>query len=911
LSSGPFDPVPGLDDLFLRVEKPARYIGCELNSVTKDPRAARVRWALAFPDLYEVGMSNVGLRTLYHLLNDRPDTACERVFMPAPDLEAALRARGLPLFSLENRLPVRFFDILGFSLQFELCGPTVLAMLDLAGIPLFSRERRRDDPLVLGGGPVAYNPEPLADFFDAFAVGEGEELVGEIGEVVARWKPGGESREDLLWRLSELEGVYVPSHLRPRWNADGTFAAMEPLRPDRDTVTRRVVPDLDAAPMPLAPILPYIQTIHDRLPVEIQRGCTRGCRFCQAGMLARPVRQRSPGSARRIAEAGLASTGHDEVGFLSLSAGDYDCLNPMLEDFLDRFAPERVAVSLPSLRTETMNDRLAAQVRRVRKSGFTLAPEAATERLRRVINKGNKEENLLQAVESVFRSGWDLLKLYFMIGLPTETDDDVRAIVSLSARALDLARRHASHARIHVAVSTFVPKPFTPFQWEEMIPREETRRRHGLVLEELRRLPKKYRALDVRTHDADQSCLEGLLARGDRRVGTAVMGAFRRGQRLDGWTEHFRLHAWLEAVEDMRRAHGTDLAFHAQRARGEHERLPWEHVDCGVTRAYLWRARCKSREEAEIVDCVLGRCSACGACDYFTVEPRVYRAADYRPAPASRPAETPLNAGIRNTEPGPEGPGPGTAARGSPRGAETSSNGGIPDTKPGTEVPGPGTAARAAVPGPRTVVRIRYAKERRVRALSHLETKTMLERAIRRAQLPVAWTQGFSPRAKVSFGPALGTGIESRAEFLDVVLEGVQSADDVAARLARQFPPGFAVLGSEANPSAALNGAQTVVYEAHVPGVSRADLEAAVARAGALAEWSVDREKDGVTRRVDLRRAVRSMSVPDDGRLRFELLLAPEGGARPAEVVRALAGTDASTLAKESVRLEEGAPAHT
>src|SRR5947209_9093825 len=520
--------LPVLDRLILSAQKPSRYAGGELNAVRKDLSKARVSWALAFPDTYEVGMSNVGFRLLYHALNERPDVACERLFMPWADMEAALRAERQPLFSIESRAPLKAFDVIGFTLQFELCYTTVLAMLDLGGVPLFTADRKRDDPLILGGGPCTYNPEPVADFFDAFVIGEGEEVVHEISDAMADWRRGRGSREDLLWLLAEISGVYVPSLFRPHYNGDGTLRAYEPLKPGYDNVVRRVIPDLNLVPQAEKPIVPFMQTVHDRLPLEIQRGCTRGCRFCQVGMITRPTRQRDPNDVRRIAEQGLEATGYEEVGFLSLSAGDYSCIDGVLEDFFDEFGPENVGISLPSLRTETMSERLTSQIKRVRKSGFTVAPEAAPARMRRVINKGNAERDLLNAVDTVFTAGWDLVKFYFMIGLPTERDEDVRAIVTLSAEALRRGKKLNPRAQINVGISTFCPKPFTPFQWDPMISFEETERRQAMLREELRKLGRGYRDLHVKRPDARQGTLEGALALGDRRLATAVPPAHRR-----------------------------------------------------------------------------------------------------------------------------------------------------------------------------------------------------------------------------------------------------------------------------------------------------------------------------------------------------------------------------------------------
>src|SRR5467141_1277113 len=564
--------LPVLDRLILSAQKPSRYAGGELNAVRKDLAQAGVKWALAFPDTYEVGMSNVGFRLLYHALNERPDIACERVFRPWPDMEVALKAERQPLFSIESRAPLRDFDIVGFTLQFELCYPTVLAMLVLGGIELHARDRKRDDPLILGGGPCTYNPEPVADFFDAFVIGEGEEVVHEISDAVAWWKGSGAPREDLLWLLAEIPGVYVPSLFRVHYAPDGTLAALQALKPGYESIVRRVIPDLNLVPQAEKPIVPFMQTVHDRLPLEIQRGCTRGCRFCQVGMITRPTRQRDPNQVRRIAEQGLENTGYEEVGFLSLSAGDYSCIDGVLEDFFDEFGPENVGISLPSLRTETMSERLAGQIKRVRKSGFTVAPEAAAEALRR----GKK----------------------------------------LNPRA-----------EINVGVSTFCPKPFTPFQWEPMISYQETQRKHAILRDELRKLGRGYRELHVKPHDARQGALEGALALGDRRLATAVLHAYRSGQRLDGWTELFRLEAWHRAFAEAERQHGVGMHFFAHREKGEHELLPFDHIDCEVTKPHLWKARVAARQEAQLPDCAYGEeiCTACGACDYEVVDNIVCR----------------------------------------------------------------------------------------------------------------------------------------------------------------------------------------------------------------------------------------------------------------------------------------------
>ena len=833
--------LPVLDRLILSAQKPSRYAGGELNAVRKDPAAVRLRWALAFPDTYEVGMSNVGFRLLYHALNERPDIACERLFMPWPDMEEALRAQRLPLFSIESRAPLAAFDVVGFTLQFELCYTTALAMLDLGGVPLFTSERRRDDPLILGGGPCTYNPEPVAGFFDAFVVGEGEEVVHEISDAVAEWKRSRAPRRDLLWLLSEIPGVYVPSLFRPRHGSDGVLRAYEPLKPGYESVVRRVIPDLNLVPQADRPIVPFMQTVHDRLPLEIQRGCTRGCRFCQVGMITRPTRQRDPNRVRELAEKGLQSTGYEEVGFLSLSAGDYSCIDGVLEDFFDEFGPENVGISLPSLRTETMSPKLAAQIKRVRKSGFTVAPEAATERMRRVINKGNSEKDLLHAVDTIFGAGWDLVKFYFMIGLPTERDEDVRAIVTLCAEALRRGKKLNPRARINVGVSTFCPKPFTPFQWDPMIPLAETQRKQALLKDELRKLGRRYSDLHVKPHDARQGALEAALAVGDRRLSTAVLHAYRRGQRLDGWTEHFRLETWHEAFARCEAEHGVGLAFFAHREKGEKELLPFDHIDCEVTKPYLWKARMAALKEAQVPDCAYGEeiCTACGACDYQIVDTIVYHPADYRRQPP-RPPEAP--------------------------------------------------------PATRTLLRLRYAKRGVAVALSHLETVTALGRAFRRAKLSIPHSQGFHPKPKVSFGPACPVGIESEAEYLDVELFGEQDAAQVARCIGAELPEGLFLLSCEQlEPGAAsLNRTiRAIEYRADL-GQGAPDAVEKVAAFAAGPDATIARSREGKSAiAIDLKKSVDGLLAEGPRLLRFILRTGDgEAVARPAELLGAVLGSE-------------------
>ncbi|MDD2855272.1 MAG: TIGR03960 family B12-binding radical SAM protein, partial [Desulfuromonadaceae bacterium] len=489
----------------LAVEKPARYMGGEMGSIRKD--VADLRFALAFPDVYEVGMSHLGLRILYHILNDVSWIAAERVFAPWPDMEAEMAADGVQLATLETATPLAECDIIGFTLQYELSYTNVVNMLRLANIPMLARNRGGDAPLILAGGPCAYNPEPLADFFDAVLLGDGEEAVLEIASAVRESKKRGENRAEMLDRLSVIEGVYIPSFFEPQYSTNGTVSAIAPLKPGYSSVRRRFLSNLDTALFPDSPVVPFMKTIHDRVAVEIARGCTRGCRFCQAGYVYRPLRERTPETILNIIEKSLKATGYDEISLLSLSTGDYSCVTPLVTELMSRYSEERVAVSLPSLRVGSLSDNLIEEIKKVRKTGFTLAPEAGSERMRRVINKGITEEDLIAGASSIYRAGWRLIKLYFMIGLPGETEEDVSHISTLARKVKDQSKGLGTSGDVNVAVSTFVPKAHTPFQWEPQISIENTTDLQYQLHCELKK-----RKLKFKWQDAPLSFMEGVFA---------------------------------------------------------------------------------------------------------------------------------------------------------------------------------------------------------------------------------------------------------------------------------------------------------------------------------------------------------------------------------------------------------------
>ena len=596
-----------LHRILTRVQKPARYVGGEYNEIIKDKADVNVRVAFCFPDTYEIGMSNIGMRILYGVMNDMPRVWCERVFAPWGDMEQAMRENAIPLYALESKDPVRCFDLIAFTLGYEMCYSNVLNMLELAGVPLLASERSGLENIVFAGGVCAVNPEPLADFIDFFSLGEGEESTVEIVECYRTAKKEHWSKARFLKAVSAIEGVYVPSFYEHSYNPDGTIAAITPLEGAPQTVRKRIVQNMDTAYWPEKQIVPSTEIVHDRSNLEVFRGCIRGCRFCQAGFCYRPVRSKSADALYAQAVQSLEDSGHSEITMASLSTSDYKYLPELADKLLDYCQPRKINVSLPSLRADNFSRELMLKVQKVRKSGLTFAPEAGTQRLRDAINKNVTEEEVLQTCATAFSGGWNSVKLYFMLGLPTETDEDVLGIAELAHKILHVWRETASNRKrgltINLATAYFVPKPFTPFQWEAQITPEEYLRRVHLLQSELRS-----RSIDYRYHESDLSRLEAVMARGDRRLGPVIREAVRLGAKLDGWDEYFRYDIWMQAF----RTCGVDPDFYTTRGFGKDELLPWQTLSVGVSQDFLWHEREKAYASQTTPDCRT-KCGGCGA----------------------------------------------------------------------------------------------------------------------------------------------------------------------------------------------------------------------------------------------------------------------------------------------------------
>lgn len=743
------------------VRRPSRYLGNEKNAVKKDlAKGELLKMALCYPDTYEIGMSNIGLSILYHALNDRPDIACERVYTPWTDMEAKLREKGWPLATLESGIPLRNLDILGISLPYELTYTNILTILNLGGIPFYAKDRDVSFPFILGGGTGAFNPEPVAEFFDAILIGDGEEAIVEICDAVKDWKKSASAKKLLLQQLARIPGVYVPAFFDVSYNADGKVHEIKPLLKDYSGVKKRTVSDLNTAYYPDKPIVPHTKVIHDRIGVEVQRGCTRGCRFCQAGYIYRPERQRSPETVKKIVRNQLAATGQEEVSLVSLSIGDYDCVAPLLKDLMDEHGAKKVGISLPATRVEQLTEAMMMEIKRVRKTGFTIAPEAATERMRDVINKGNTEENLLTTARAVFSNGWSLMKFYFMIGLPTETDEDVTAIAELGQKTLRIGLEHTRKAEINLGVSPFVPKPFTPYQWAPQIPLVECHRKLDLLRSRIRS-----RRLHLKPHKPETSYLEGIFSRGDRRLSKLIVLAWEKGCRFDEWDEGLRFEKWREACAELE----IDTTFYVERERAKDEVLPWDHLFVEMKKDWLWDDWQASLKNEFIDDCSTGKCTICGVCDYKEVRNRAYELPVYDETGKLMKKRT-------TTE--------------------------IREYAIKTSVES--VVNESPLQTPSIPYRCTFSKTGPAAFLSHLEFVDALRRAVSRAKLPVRFSQGFHPQPRISFGPGMPVGKEMFDQEFRIELESSMECEEILGRLNGELPEGLLI----ASVSAAAGGSK-------------------------------------------------------------------------------------------------------
>ncbi len=733
------DPLNGyMKELLPFLPKPSHYLGNEINSVHRERDKISVHMGLAFPDLYEVGMSYLGQKILYKQVNDQPDFLAERVFAPSIEASRLLQEHGVPLCTLESDTPLKNLDILAFSLTHELCYTNILYILNLAGLPLLSRDRDETCPLVIAGGGAVFNAEPVADFFDLMVLGDGEKIIVHIGKAVRQAKIFGLSRAEMLFRLKDLPGVYVPSFFEP--DSRGLPGA---VHDDYKRIFKAVVRDLDDVAFPMDQLIPYGKIVHDRFSVEIARGCTRGCRFCQAGSIYRPVRERKVPDLVTIINEGLKLTGLEELSFMSLSAGDFSSLEQLFTESFARCQSEQVSISLPSLRAGSVNENLMTLMARIRHTQATLAPEAGTQRLRNVINKGITEGELLEHTETLFRLGWKGVKLYFMIGLPTETREDLEGIRNLCLKVLETGRFAGKRLQITASISPFVPKPHTPFQWERQDSLDETREKLGY----LRELFRPHKKISLKWHIPEMSVLEGIFARGGRELSSILKNAFDQGQIFTSWSDHFQLKPWLEVIEQAGLNHEDYF-----RPRDEHKPLPWDHLDCGISKKHLLTEKKRAFQEKITVDCRYETCSKCGVCDQKGSPSRLS-------CPEHGQIKNILNLKHRDQE----------------------------------------DKTREAVFEQRDLsarnfhYRIWYEKTGLSMYLSQLELQSLLERAMRRCSWPLSFSRGFRPAPLISFGRALSVGVASLTEWFNVFTRESMKEKEIINGLNKNLVSGMKV----------------------------------------------------------------------------------------------------------------------
>ena len=819
------------EELFALVDKPSRYLGCEVNAVKKNPSEVDLHIALAFPDLYEIGTSHFGLQILYNILNKDEKIYAERVYAPGADMAALSEKNKLPLRSLETRTPLLEFDIVGFSLLYELNFTNVLMMMELSGIPFFSAQRDLSYPLIIAGGPCAGNPEPMADFFDAMVIGDGEEVLLKICRAYLKWKDSDAKEKNVLLQAwSEIEGVYIPSFFHAEYDDNG-FQNLTAEYSEYKKIKRAIVPDLDMADFPLSPVLPSSRPVHDRLRLEVSRGCTRGCRFCQAGMIYRPVRERSFKHISSIAEASLAATGYEDLSLLSLSTGDYSCLVPLMERLLGTQRMHPLAVSLPSLRAETLTPKLMKLIKSVRKTGFTIAPEAGTQRLRDVINKNISEDDIIKTVSDAINMGWNGIKLYFMIGLPTETHEDLVGIVELVSKLRSIQSSNRRPYQITVSVATFIPKPHTPFQWVSQLSLSEATEKIFWLKGKLN-----LSRIQFKWQNPQVSILEGLWARGDRRLSKLLLAAYRNGCRFDGWSDQYRFDLWEKAIKET----GISIDAFTIRQRNVKEPLPWDHIDIGVSKEFLVGELEKALKGQFTPDCRYGECSGCGVCNFKQVLPRINK-----------------------------------DEHKSMTGNTTEEQSGKPLFKK---------------------LRVNYSKINQARFLGHLELVNVFIRAIRRTGIFVKYSEGYHPMPKIAFDNPLPVGMESLKESFVFTTSDHIKPQDVIAALKDRLPEGIVLQNCEiASDSVAKSKIEPLKYIISISKgcFEKSDLDIFLE----TKELFIGRtNKKGKKLTIDLKKAVSHVHLASPQSLELSLVSQDGKTLRPGDFLTAVFGIQGDIL---------------